>query len=169
MVFSRRINLQKRPVDSRKHILDNQGGLVGGTQTFVNLVKGVDNPLLANPIDVQVGARVNSIFLNVIVASSNTASLANVYMMVFENPSTALTMPNANAVGVSDHKKQVFHQEMTMTEKNTTAIPRTLFKGVLSIPKHFRRIGQDDTIAVALFSPGNTFDYCVQCIYKEYR
>ncbi len=169
MARFRRFNRNKNPIVARKHIVDQQGGLVAGTPTFVNLVKGVDNPVVTNVIDCQVSSRVNSIFLNVQVASSNTASLANVYMIVFGNPSTAITMPNANVTGASDHKKQIFHTEMIMTEKNTTAVPRTLFKGVLMIPKHFRRIGQDDTIAIQLFSPGNTFDFCVECIYKEYR
>ncbi len=157
------------PVNSKKHVVDNQGGLVAGTQAIVELAEGVDAPVLASTEQVIVGSYVRSIFLNVQVAATGTAALANVYMIVYKNPSNGLTPPQANAVGASDVKKIVFHQEMIMTEKNTTAIPRTLFKGVLKLPRHMQRFGQDDSLLIALLAPGVNFDYCVQCIYKEIR
>ncbi len=92
--------------------------------------------------------------------------------MIYKNPGNnviAANIPDANVVGTSDFKKNVFHQEMTMTEKNTTAFPRTMFKGVIRIPRHMQRIGQDDVIIIQFFSPGVTYDVCTQCIYKEIR
>ncbi len=158
-----------RPINSIKHVVDEQGGLVAGTQTFVILADGVDVYALADDDGIPTGARINSIFLNVQVAATGTAALANVYMYIYKNPGTNIpTFPNGNVVGTSDQKKLIFHQEMIMTEKNTTAIPRTLFKGVIKLPKHFRRWGADDQMAIALFSPGVNFDYCVECIYKHY-
>ncbi len=167
----RRYNNALRPINSRKHVIDNQGGLIAGTGVFISLANAVDSPALANPEQVRTGARVNSFFLNLQVAATGTAALANVYMYVYKNPGNTIassTFPNGNAVGASDLKKLIFHQEMIMTEKNTTAIPRTLFKGVLSIPKHMRRFGYDDDLIIALYSPGVTYDYCFQCIYKDY-
>ncbi len=158
-----------RPINSIKHVIDNQGGLIAGTQALVSLADGVDSYTLADADGVPTGARINSIFLNIQVAATATGALANVYMFVYKNPGTNLTaFPNGNVIGISDFKKFIFHQEMIMTEKNTTAIPRTLFKGVLKLPKHMRRWGADDQLVVALFSPGVTYDYCVQCIYKHY-
>ncbi len=134
------------------------------------MVKAVDNPVLAtNPEQVTVGSHVKSLFLNVQVAATATGALANVYMMIFLNPGNNLAIPQANLIGVSDQKKQVIHQEMIMTEKNTTAIPRTLFRGVIKIPRKAHRMGQDDTIIISLLSPGVTYDYCYQVIYKEIR
>jgi len=160
-----------RPVNSRKHIVDIQGGLIADTQTLNSIIDTVDNPVLANPKDVRTGAKISSIFLNIQVYATGSGALSNVYMMIYKNAGNniaAANIPDANAVGVSDFKKMVFHQEMTMTEKNTTAIPRTLFKGVLKIPRHMQRMGYDDIIIVALFSPGVTFDFCIQAIYKDY-
>ncbi len=170
MVFSRR-RQSLRPINSRKHIKDEQGALVGGTPTVVVIATTVDSPVLTNPEEVRTGAKIMSLFLNIQVAASQTSALANVYMMIYKNPGGNIfsaQIPNANAVGVSDFKKMVFHQEMIMTEKNTTAIPRTLFKGVLKVPRHFQRFGYDDDLVVQLFSPGITFDYCLQAIYKDY-
>ncbi len=130
---------------------------------------GKDQYLLSDEDGIPTGSRVNGFFLNVQVAATSTAALANVYMMVYKNPGNNITViPDANVIGVSDFKKQVFHQEMTMTEKNTTAIPRTLFKGVLKIPKHMQRMAAGDKVVVALLSPGVTYDYCLQAIYKHY-
>ncbi len=168
--FRRGANL--RPVHSIKHVIDFSGSTVAGTQTTVDLIHAVDAPVITTGIEVETGSRVNSIFLNVIAASSNTAGLANIYFILYKNPGANIAIaqvPNANNTGISDFKKQIFHTEMVMTEKNTTAIPRTMFKGVLMIPKHFRRFGPNDELTIQIFSPVNTFDFCVECIYKEYR
>ena len=167
--FSRQ-QLRLRPVKSIKHIVDVQTGLLVGVQNPTQIIEGVDNYTLSDSNGVPTGSYVRSFFLNVQVAASSTAALANVYMAVFKNPgSNIISFPNANAFGTSDQKKLVFHQEMTMTEKNTTAIPRTLFKGVIRIPKHMQRMGADDEVVVQLFSPGVTMDACLQCIYKHYE
>ncbi len=161
-----------RPINSLKHVVDLQGGLTIGTQTVAALIDTKDNPVQADSSAVATASVVKSIFLNVQVAATSTAALANVYMMVYKNPGNNIAVgnvPDANVVGTSDFRKQVFHQEMIMTEKNTTAIPRTLFKGVLRIPKHMQRMGLDDIVAIALISPGVTYDFCFQCIYKEFR
>ncbi len=170
MSFRRQLRL--RPVNSVKHVIDVQGGLVALTQDIVTLIESVDNPVVANNTDVATASNVRSFFLNVQVAASGSGALANVYMYVAKNPGKRITVtdfPKANAVGVSNLKKLIFHQEMIMTEKNTTAISRTLFRGVIKIPKHMQRFGQDDEIDIYLFSPGVNFDYCFQCIYKEFR
>ncbi len=136
------------------------------------MAQTVDAPVLANVAEVGTASTINSIFLNVQVAASGSGALANVYMYVWKNPGSniaAAQVPNGNVVGTSDLKKLVFHQEMIMTEKNTTAISRTLFKGVLKLPRHMRRMGYNDELRIELFSPGVTFDFCIQCIYKEYR
>ncbi len=167
-----RQQMAKRPIHSIKHVVDDQGGIVIDTKTFVQLIHAVDAPVLANRDETEVGSRVNAIFLNVQVAASSTAALANIYMYLYGNPGNNIgvaSVPKGNVTGSSDFKKMIFHTEMIMTEKNTTAIPRTLFKGVITIPRKFRRQGIDDTINLLLYSPGVTWDYCVQCIYKEYR
>ncbi len=153
-------------------MIDVQGGLIGGAVTTEELVIGVDSPLQTTATENQIGSHVKAFFLNVQVAATATASLANVYMMVYGNPGNNIAIgnvPNPNVVGTSDFRKMVFHQEMIMTEKNTTAFPRTLFRGVIKVPKKFNRIGFKDRINIALFSPGVNYEFCFQCIYKEIR
>ncbi len=169
MVFRR--NNRLHPVNSIKHVVDIQGGLTIDTSVEHQLVEGVDAPVhTADSDHVRQGSVVNSIFLNVQFAATSTAALANIYMFVYGNPGgniPAGSIPKGNAIGISDFRSMVFHQEMSMSEKNTTAIPRTLFKGVLKLPRKFRRIGMNNQIGISLYSPGVTFDYCIQAIYKE--
>ncbi len=160
------------PINSRKHTVDSQQALAIDTQLRIPLAVTVDSPVLANNTEVATASTVNSIFLNVQFAASSTAAIANIYMYIWKNPGANIAVaqvPDGNKVGVSDMKKLIFHQEMSMSEKNTTAIPRTLFKGVLKLPRHMRRFGYKDELLLEMYAPGVTHDVCVQCIYKEYR
>ncbi len=170
MGFRRGLNL--RPINSQKHVIDVQAGIVANTNTAQTLIEAADNPVLANVTDVATAAVVRSFFLNVQVAATGTAALANIYFYIMKNPGNAIpfaSFPDANAVGSSDVKKLIFHQEMIMTEKNTTAIARTMFRGVIKIPRHMQRMGQDDEIDIIFFAPGVNFDVCTQAIYKEFK
>ncbi len=158
-----------RPINSIKHIVDIQGGLIVATRVLNDLVKAVDAPILANTAEVVTGATVNSLYLKVECYATSTAALANCYMYIMKNPGANLSTVNGNVVGASDIKKHVIHQEMVMLEKNTTGLPRILFKGVIKIPRGYRRFGTNDILQIILFTPGVTVDFCIQCIYKEYR
>ncbi len=166
--FSRR-NI--RPVNSIKHVVDTQLGLTAGTQLIINQARSRDAPVLGNPAEVETGSTINSIYLKVegYVNDSTPVTLSNLYMVLFKNPGSALVLPNANAVGVSDLKKYAIHQEMVMLQQVSFGNPRVVFQGVIKIPRGYRRNGPDDALALALFAPGNDTFICVQCIYKEYR
>ncbi len=163
-----------RPVHSIKHIVDLQGGTQGDAGTTIDLVNAVDAPVLANVSEVEVGSKVNSFFLNVQVISTAEVALNNMYFIVFKNAGDNIptsNIPPANQVGSSDFKTKVFHQEMAMLSDSNDSIPITMFKGVLKIPRHMTRMGINDKISLQFFNAGvgNTRNFCVQCIYKEYR
>ncbi len=168
MAFRRR-NMSIRPVHSIKHVVDTQGGIAATGKQNVVLAASVDAPVLANVSEVETGSTVNSIFLKVEAYATTTAALANAYMYVMKNPGNNLATINGNVVGTSDIKKFVIHQEMVMLEKNTTGNPRTLFAGVIKLPRGYRRMGTDDNLICVISTPGVNIDFCVQCIYKEYR
>ncbi len=168
MSFRKRA-LSLRPVHRIKHMVENQQALAIDTQTSVDIIKAVDAPVIANRTEVETASTVHGIFLNVQVAATSTASIANVYMAVIKNPGGNLSFSKLNVLGSDDNKKYVIHQEMIMTEKNTTAIPRTLFKGVIAIPRGYKRFGINDTLQLLMFSPGVTYEVCFEAIYKEFR
>ncbi len=149
--------------------MDIQGGAVSGTASDQNLVITSDAPILNNTEEVQTGSTVNAIYLKVEANATSSAALSNFYIIVFKNPGNNLTIPAANAVGSKDEKKYVIHQEMIMFQQVTNSNPRTVFNGVIVIPRLYRRCGPKDRIQLRLFSPGVSTNFCIQCHYKEFR
>ncbi len=166
-------NNRMRPVHSIKHIVDTQQGVVAATKVFVTLADAVDAPVLANVDEVEVGSRINSIFLNVQVIGTGVGGvLNNLYFIIYKIPGAniaASAIPNANVTGSSDFKRQIFHTEMIMLSSSSDDIPQTMFKGVLRIPKVFQNMRINDVIQMEFFAPGDTSNICVECIYKEFR
>ncbi len=165
-----------RPVNTFKHVVDQQATIPAGTEQDINLVVGVDNAASANPPNVDIGSHVKSIFLNVQVVNSvnGAGTINNCYFYINGNPGgniPAASFPAVNSVGNSDARKQIFHQEMAMLSDANDSIPVTMFKGVLRIPRKFNRIGVNDVINIRIGTPvgGAEIDACVQCIYKEVR
>ncbi len=158
-----------RPVNRIKHVFDEQGGIVAGVQNDIVIIEAKDAPVIANTFEVQTGATINGVFFIVEVNATSSAALPNVYMIIFKNPSNHIAGIAANNVGVDPEKKFVIHQEMVMLQGQTNSNPRTLFKGVVAIPRGYRRFGPDDKLNMQLLAPGVNINYCVQAHYKEFR
>ncbi len=153
-----------------KHVVDFQAATPLNVPLDRNLLISNDNPSLGNSSEVQTGSKVNGIYLKVEVVNTGIAGvLANAYMIVFKNPGNNLTIPAANLVGIDDNKKFVIHQEMVMLQMVDNSNPRTLFNGVIVLPRGYRRNGPNDRLQVRIFSPGVELNICIQCHYKEFR
>ncbi len=158
-----------RPVNRIKHVVDQQAGAVLGTAIDFIIIETSDLPDIANTNEVETGSTVNAIYLKLEVNATTSAALSNAYMMVFKNPGNNLTFPDPNVVGSDDNKKYVIHQEMVMLQQVTNSNPRTLFNGVIVIPRGYRRNGPSDRLVVRIFSPGVNLNVCFQTHYKEFR
>ncbi len=165
-----RSNLSIRPVQRIKHVVDAQGATAAGTPQDTNLILATDTPTLAATNSVITGAKVNAIYLRVEVVNTGSAGvLANAYMMVFKSPGGSIALSNPNTVGSDKDKRYSIHQEMVMLQMVDNSNPRTLFNGVIVIPRGYRRMGPADIVIVRVFSPGVELNICVQCHYKEFR
>ncbi len=169
MVFRRRTGLGLRPVNRIKHVIDKQAGVVLATLNNTNLARADDAPVLASTEEVQTGCTINGIYLKVEVYATTAGALSNVYMIVDKNPGGNLTLPTPNSVGNSDNKRFIIHQEMVMLEQSVNGNPRTLFNGVIAIPKIYRRFAPNDLLVLGVFAPGVDISLCIQCHYKEFR
>ncbi len=165
----RRQGSSLRPISRIKHVIDNQSGMTLGVTLGVNLIKAVDAPVLANTSEVETGSTVNGIYLKVEAYATSSGALANFYMLVYKNPGGNISAPAPNTVGSNDNKRYVIHQEMVMFQKQTDSNPRTIFSGVIVIPRGFRRFGPNDLLELQMLSPGVNADVCVQCHYKEFH
>ncbi len=169
--FNRRGGSSLRPVHRIKHVVDLQFATLGGAIFDLDLITAVDDPVLANTAEVETGSKVNGIYLHLeaVNIEATQGVLPNAYMMVMKNPGNNLSFPNPNVVGSDDNKRFIIHQEMVMFQKQAGSNPRTLFNGVIVLPRGYRRMGPNDTLELRVFSPGVDTDWCMQSHYKEFR
>ncbi len=160
-----------RPVNRIKHVVDSNANLASGIGLDIPLVNAVDDPVLANVTEVITGSKVNGIYLKVEISSNQMVpnAVINAYMYVGKNPGENLVMPPANTVGSNDNKRFVIHQEMVMLQNEDGGNPRTLFNGVIAIPRGYRRMGPKDQLFVKILCPNADTTVCIQCHYKEFR
>ncbi len=149
--------------------MDTQQAFNAGTKTTNTLIVAKDAPVITNTAEVQTGSTVNGIYLKVEAYATSSAALSNFYMYIMKNPGNNLTTPGPNTVGSDDNKKYIIHQEMIMFQKVTPSNPRTVFNGVVVIPRGYRRFGPNDVLNVTYLAPGTNVEVCHQCHYKEFR
>ncbi len=170
MVFRSRRGLSLRPVNRIKHVVDAQGGTVAGVTEIRNLILTVDSPTLLNTTEVAKGSTINGIYLKVeVVNDGATGVLPNVYLVIAKNPGGNLGALQPNLIGADDDKRYVIHQEMVMLQPVDNSNPRTLFNGVIVIPRGYRRFSANDTLILELLAPGVAINWCFQCHFKEFR
>ncbi len=158
-----------RPIHRIKHVVDNQFAVAVGATTPIILIDTVDAPVLANTAEVETGSKVNGIYIKAEAYATSAAALSNIYMAIFKNPGTNIATPIPNAIGANDNKRFIIHQEMVMLQQAALGNPRTIFNGVVVIPKGYRRFGPDDQLTAIFLSPGVSANICVQAHYKEFR
>ncbi len=171
MVFRRRMS-NLRPINSLKHVVDTSFTMAANTQVDTQVMDAVPQPTITTPRQTTIASKISSMYLRVEAAVDIriAGAIPNFYMIVFKNPGTNFTVPNAASVGTSDIKRFVIHQEMVMLDNSTDAPnPRTIFNGVIKIPRGFQRQGNDDSLQVGVLCPSLTSKVCIQCIFKEYK
>ncbi len=160
-----------RPINRIKHVVDSSGTVTAAATLASSIVNAKDAPVLANVTEVQTGSKVNGIYLHVEVSPNETdaGAIPNVYMAVYKSPSGLAGTIDPTNVGANDLKKFVIHQEMVMMNNLAGGNPRTLFNGVIVIPRGMRRFGPDDTLVISARSTAVNFAICWQAHYKEFR
>ncbi len=162
-----------RPINRIKHVVDSSATVAAGTALEFQIANATDTPTLAVTNSVETGAKINGFYIRVEVASNEAIDLGaipNAYLMISKNPGGNVTMPAPNAVGASDNKRFVIHQEMSMIEnKGQGSNARTLFNGVVVVPKGMRRMGPGDQWRCTVLCPALDTAQCVQFHFKEFR
>ncbi len=161
------------PINRIKHVVDSSAtGSAGSAHPFT-IALATDTPTLAATSSVETGSKINGFYIRIEAASNEAIDLGaipNVYLIIWKNVGGNLTAPVPNAVGANDNKRYVIHQEMTMIEnKGQGSNARTIFNGVVVIPKGMRRNGPNDHWLAEVLCPALNTAYCFQAHYKEFR
>ncbi len=165
----RRGSMALRPVNRIKHVIDVQFAITAGNAVNQDLVLGVDAPVLANTNEVVTGAKVNAIYLHVEAYATSATALSNFYLIIYKDPGGNLANIPPNTVGANDNKRYVIHQEMVMLQEVAKGNPRTIFNGVIVLPRGYKRFGPNDVLTMRVLAPGVGCNVCLQCHYKEFR
>ncbi len=166
-----RSRMAMMPINRIKHVVDSSATLTAASVLPIRIVLAKDAPVLANVTEVVTGSKVYGFYLRVEVGVKDIAAgvISNCYLMVSKNPGGNLTMPAPNSVGSNDNKKYIIHQEMVMLNNVSGGNPRTIFNGVIKIPKGYSRFGPNDTLDVSILAPAVNTVVCLQAHYKEFR
>ncbi len=162
----------KNPINSIKHVIDVEGGLVAGadsTSTILDAVEVPSNPFV--PGDVMFGSRVNSLYLSIFIIGATGAPIdgsINWYIAKQRDGQAAGAFPTPGNTGPSSVRNQIFHEEKGLSGSGDGT--PMVFKGVIRIPKSFQRIRQGDKMFIRIRING-TIDatFCIKAIYKSYQ
>ncbi len=172
MARYRRMSSSLHPINRIKHIVDSAQTLGTGAGTLaLTLIEAKDAPVIANTAEVQTASKVNGIFLNVQSTTNqeSAGAIPTVYIAVYKDAGGLTPTIDPRTTGDDPNKKFIIHQEMSMGENSATGTPRTIFKGVIVIPKGMRRFGANDKLILAVRPFALNITICSQCIYKEFR
>ncbi len=179
MVF-RRGQRNLRPINSLKHIAEVSTIVAASTNTvFLTFVDQTDTYTLADTNGVPQGASVNSVFISVFAIAeggevANEVPLVDWY--IIKNPGSTWTgfdatnLPTPGATGAHRNKRWIIHTEKGLAgggDASIAGVPM-IFKGVISIPRHMRRIAQGDSISLIVRTNFAT-KMCAQAIYKHFE
>ncbi len=162
-----------RPINRIKHVVDSSSTVAAAANGGVTIALATDTPTLASTASVETGCKINGFYIRCEVASNeaqDVGAIPNVYFILWKNPGGNLVDPTPNAIGANDNKRYVVHQEMTMIENTGKGgNSRTLFNGVIAVPKGMRRMGPNDEWQILTLSPALDTVQCFQIHYKEFR
>ncbi len=169
-----------RPINSRKNVVEFSGMLPAGTNTvFDNVITGVDQADLASVDEVTTGSTVNGFFCSVFAYTeggelANEVPLVDWYLIkdnggTFGTTFDATHLPTPGATGSNVNKRHIIHEEKGLAgggNLSLNGVPM-VFKGVIKIPRHMRRIAVGDRFRLCMRSNFAT-KVCNKFIYKWY-
>ncbi len=168
------------PVVSTKNVEEQSGILAAGTNTILGQIADtVDSATLADVNSVERGSTINGIFLSLFFYTeggevANEVPLVDWYIIKNQGGNmvsfSATGFPTPGAQGGFDNKRFVFHTEKGLSgggDASLNGVPM-VFKGVIAIPKGFRKMNANDRIEIAARANFAT-KFCYQAIYKWYH
>ncbi len=184
VVFRRRFNMAKRPINATKNVVDASGALIALTETII--IKPI-NTVVGSAVnqnnfnEIARGSKVNGFYLSLFFASDTNAAAAEVPLLdwyCFYNRSGIVDettfsstnpaqLPAAGATGTNTNRNQILHEEKGLIgEKNDGS--KMVFTGVIKLPKGFQTF-REKTSVVIVAKSNQTGVFCAKAIYKWYE
>ena len=176
-----RRNRSLSPIVSTKNVVETSGIIAAGTNTVIdNLSVAVESTTLAATDSVERGSTINGMFISIFFYTeggevTNEVPLVDWYIIKDQGGNMAVTfdsthLPTPGAQGSFNNKRFIFHTEKGLAgggDASLAGVPM-VFKGVIAIPKGYRKQNMDDIIKICARTNFAT-KFCVQAIYKWYH
>ncbi len=168
------------PIISTKNVQETSGILPATTDTILTqIAEAEDAPTLAVANSVARGSTINGIFLSIFFYTeggevANEVPLVDWYIIKNQGGNmttfSATGFPTPGASGTNDNKRFIFHTEKGLSGGGNASLAGVpmVFKGVIAIPKGYRKMNANDRIEVAARANFAT-KFCIQAIYKWYH
>ncbi len=160
-----------RPViHSQKHYIQKSITTVtGGTVNVTPMSVAVTVDLKNSASEVEEGAIVKAIYLEIWARSSEAATASSGQMIVYKTQGDSSDPSAADMADLDswDNKKNILYTTMGLINDNAS-IATPLFKGWIKIPKSKQRQGLADKLKFAMFPAAVDWHVCGFATYKEY-
>ncbi len=160
-----------RPIiHSTKHYVQTSLSTVTtGTVLSINLVVGVPVSDKDNVIEVEEGASVKAIFVELWVIGSSSNQFFTITLAKYPSNASVPTVADMAALGDWDNKKNILYTTQGLASNDGIAAPIPLIRQWFKIPKGKQRFGLNDRIRLMVASRGDaSLIVCGMATYKEY-
>ncbi len=168
MVF-RRNNRLGNIINSTKNVVENQGNIVATTNSEQQLISVADNYSGASTTETATGSKIFGVFVTIYLYNNadQVAGSLDWYYAVRRGATTFADFPAPNAVGLSNLRNQILHQEKGLAGTISSGAPM-VFKGVIRIPRQYQRLREGDIHFIS-FRSSQAGKFCIRAIYKWYK
>ncbi len=154
-----------RPVNSVKNISQFTGVGAALAISEVSLAVAVDSAASGTGNQVEKGAKLGAIYLQLQINSTSDASLPSIDWNITKNPGNNLTLPSPNSAGLADSKRFIFHMEKALGQSDSWPMS---FKGVIKLPPRFCKMSEEDNVVLRI-QCSEAYEFCGISIYKWYK
>ncbi len=169
-----------RPINRRKNVVDQSGIMAASTNVVLDfIITTVDQADLSVVDEVTTGSTVNGFYMSFYAISEGGEVAAEVPLVdwyIIKDPGgsfgstfSATKLPTPGSTGSHVNKRFIIHEEKGLAgggDASTGGVPM-IFKGVLGVPRGFRRMAPQDRLTICARANFNTKE-CTKFIYKWY-
>jgi len=160
-----------------KHVVTNEAqGDFSAAVTTVEVILGVDNPLIANTTNVQVKAKCIGVYMEVIYSYALVPANVkrnDLHWVLYYSPQGLISGSNVNPLTQGTQQAKTYVIKSGVLSINDPGMCTTKVAGYVSIPKKFRSYMLGDKLRFAFISSvgtGNAAEFIsTKFIYKELR
>ncbi len=147
--------------------------IAAGVLATFDISIAVAVPDISTAIEVEEGALVKAIFIEVWLASDDTAQTSFQLMIekipTWKDTGDYVTFTIANSLGAYSNKKNVLYVTRGLAPASSFGNPVPVVRGWFKIPKGKQRMGLGDKLVMSISAIANGITWCGFMTYKEYK